>query len=287
MRNRLFAFVCWLIVTTHAANAQTKIPYGNNPQTGHYYNVGDAKIYYEIYGKGKPVVLLHGGLFGYIDEYEFLIPKLAQTHQVIAIGTRGHARSEIGTKALSYAQLADDAYRVIHSLTQDSVIVVGFSDGGITGYNLTAKHPELVRKLIAIGSPRRSTDRALSTQEEGKMTAERLDKMAPDFVKSRKQLMPEPARWNELLDKLDVLWNQPTFITDEAIQQLTCPVLLMAGDKDPYFKTEKLLETYRLLQTGRLSLIPNCGHVVLYCNFPAVWEAISPFINESIKTTKQ
>ena len=279
MKDGLFALTCWLIFQTNTVWAQSKIPYGNNPQAGHYYNVGDARIYYERYGQGKPVVLLHGGLFGYIDEYEFLIPKLAQTHEVIAIGTRGHGKSAIGTKAFSYEQLADDAYQIIRSITSDSVLVIGFSDGGITGYNLTAKYPELVRKLVAIGAPRRPSDRTLSTEKEGKMTAERLDKMAPDFVKSRKQLMPEPARWPEFLDKLDVLWNQPTFISDEAIHQFKCPILLMAGDQDPYFKLEKVTETYRLFQHGQLSLIPHCGHVVLYCNFPAVWEAMAPFIN--------
>ena len=75
------------------------------------------------------------------------------------------------------------------------------------------------------------------------------------------------------------MWNQSDFIADEAIHQLKCPILVMAGDKDPYFKTEKVLETTRLLQHARLSIIPGCGHVVLYYNFPAVWEALSPFIN--------
>ncbi|MVM33787.1 alpha/beta fold hydrolase [Spirosoma sp. HMF4905] len=284
MKKRPKVFVFLLLMLAHLVNAQTAVPYGNNLQAGHYYNVGDAKIYYELYGKGKPIVLLHGGLFGYIDEYEFLIPKLAQTHQVIAIGTRGHGKSEIGTKAFSYQQLADDAFAVIRSITKDSVLVLGFSDGGITGYNLTATHPELVRKLVAIGSPQRSADRVLSVQEEGKMTPERLDKMAPDFVKSRKAIMPDASRWSELLDKLDVLWNQPTFISDAAIRQIKCPVLVMAGDKDPYFKTEKVVETARIFQHGTLSIISGCGHVVLYCNFPAVWEAIVPFINKPSKS---
>ncbi|MFD2934379.1 alpha/beta fold hydrolase [Spirosoma flavum] len=279
MKKWLTATALWLLTFTNAVHAQTNVPYGNNPLAGHQHNVGDAKIYYELYGQGKPVVLLHGGLFGYIDEYEFLIPKLAQTHQVIAIGTRGHGKSEIGSKSFSYQQLADDAYQVIRRITNDSVLVIGFSDGGITGYNLTAMHPELVRKLVTIGAPRRPTDRVVSNEEEGKMTVERLDKLAPDFVKSRKQLMAEPKRWREFLDKLDTLWNQSSFISDEAIHQFQCPVLVMAGNKDPYFKTENVLETARLLQNGNLSIIPGCGHVVLYCNFPAVWEALAPFVN--------
>jgi pimeloyl-ACP methyl ester carboxylesterase len=73
-----------------------QIPFGNNPATGGYFNTGDAKIYYEVYGSGKPVVLLHGGIYGYIDEFEKLIPVLSQRYQVIAIATRGHGRSELG-----------------------------------------------------------------------------------------------------------------------------------------------------------------------------------------------
>ncbi|MFT4031164.1 MAG: alpha/beta hydrolase [Siphonobacter sp.] len=268
-----------LIFRVLLLSAQSSIPYGNNPNTGRYHNVGDANLYYEIYGRGKPIVLLHGGLFGYIDEYEFLIPKLAEDHQVIAIATRGHGKSELGHKKFTYAQLAEDAYQVIRSITSDSVCVIGFSDGGIAGYNLAARHPELVRKLIAIGAPRRPADRTLSLQEEGKMTVEQLEKKYPDFVKSRRAIMPEPTRWAEFLDRLDEMWNLPTFITDRALQQLTCPVLVLAGDHDPYFRLEKLIETFRLLPKGQLACVPGCGHVVLYCNFPAVWEDISSFIN--------
>src|SRR5437868_3365635 len=72
------------------------IPYGNNPETGKYLTVGDTKIYYEVYGKGEPLLLLHGGVYGYIDEFEYLIPKLAEKFQVIAVATRGHGKSYIG-----------------------------------------------------------------------------------------------------------------------------------------------------------------------------------------------
>ena len=73
------------------------LPYGNNPQAGHYLDVGDAKIYYEVYGSGKPVVLLHGGVYGYIDEFEPFIKRLSETRQVICIATRGHGKSEAMT----------------------------------------------------------------------------------------------------------------------------------------------------------------------------------------------
>ncbi len=76
------------------ANVVNKIPYGTNPQAGHYVQTKDAKIYYEVYGKGQPIVLLHGGLFGSIIEFADFIDQLKGQYQVIAISTRGHGKSE-------------------------------------------------------------------------------------------------------------------------------------------------------------------------------------------------
>ena len=112
------------------------IPYGDNPAAGHYFNVGDVKIYYEIYGSGKPIVLLHGGVYGYIDEFTPFIQKLSEKYQVICIATRGHGKSEIGDAPFTYNQRADDAYKVTRSITKDSVMVLGFSDGAYSGFKI-------------------------------------------------------------------------------------------------------------------------------------------------------
>ena len=141
----------WLIALTVNRVFSQDIPYGNNPSAGHYFNVGDAKIYYEIYGKGKPLVMLHGGVYGYIDEFAPFISKLAENFQVICIATRGHGKSEIGKQPFSYKQRAEDAYKVIRSITKDSVTVIGFSDGGMSGLKLAALYPELVSRLIVMG----------------------------------------------------------------------------------------------------------------------------------------
>ena len=121
-------------------------PYGNNPQAGKYLNVGDARIYYEIYGKGEPVVLLHGGVYGYIDEFEPFINRLSEKFQVICIATRGHGKSEIGTEPFTYKQRAEDAYKVIRSITKDSVIMLGFSDGGFSALKFASMYPEAVKE---------------------------------------------------------------------------------------------------------------------------------------------
>ena len=126
----------------------TAIPYGNNPKAGKYALAGDARIYYEVYGKGKPLVVLHGGGVGSIYEMAQFIDSLAKSYQVIALSTRGHGRSEIGHTPLTYEQNANDVYAVMQAVTSDSVIVLGFSDGAYAGYKLANMYPARVSKLM-------------------------------------------------------------------------------------------------------------------------------------------
>ena len=122
MRNNLetMAAVCVMSIvlfaspTVHGQGGSGKIHYGANPAAGHYLQVDDAKIYYEIYGSGgTPLVLLHGGLYGYIEEFGGLIQEVSKHRRVIAIATRGHGRSELGAQPFSYSLFAKDAYTVI------------------------------------------------------------------------------------------------------------------------------------------------------------------------------
>lgn len=264
-----------LLSISLAAHCQ-EIPYGNNRQTGHYFNVGDARIYYEIYGKGKPLVMLHGGVYGYIDEFANFIPKLAEHYQVICLATRGHGKSEIGSEPFTYQQRAEDAYKVIRSITKDSVIVLGFSDGAFAGLKLAALHPELVTKLISIGAG----DFPMSnSREKFNYTPKALMKSDSAFFAFRVALMPEPQRWGECLSKLNKLYNED-YLSSETFEKIKSPVLVMAGDRDEYNSTESVVKCAKSIRGAQLSIIPGCHHVVFFCNFPAVWESVKPFLND-------
>ncbi len=251
-----------------------KIPYGNNPQAGRYVDVGDARLYYEVYGKGKPIVLLHGGVYGYIDEFEPLITKLSQTHQVICLATRGHGKSQVGAKPYTWQQRADDAYKLIRSLTQDSVLVLGFSDGAFAGYKLAAMYPQAVRKLIAIGAGDAPQG---ARKDKANYSPEMLLGQAKALFEGRKALMPEPDRWGESLSMLNKLYNDD-YVSAETFEKIKCPVLVMSGDQDAYYTVDRITTVAKLVPKSQLSIIPGCHHVVFFCNFPAVWESIRPFV---------
>ncbi|MEJ7646104.1 MAG: alpha/beta hydrolase [Chryseolinea sp.] len=265
------AFIFCLLSTKLAA----QIPYGNNTAIGKFFTVKDGtKLYYEIYGKGDPLILLHGGVYGYIDEFEPFIPKLAESYQVICLATRGHGKSEIGNAPFTFRQRADDAAQVIRSITKDSVIVLGFSDGAYSGYKLAALYPDIVKKLIAIGASDRPKG---SKREKANYSPESLMAGSGDFFKKRVALMPAPDKWGESLLKLNGLYNDD-FISKETFEKIKCPVLVMSGDRDDYHSVEAVTAAARMLPKSQLSIIPGCDHVVFYCNFPATWEAINPFL---------
>jgi pimeloyl-ACP methyl ester carboxylesterase len=204
----------------HGQDNAGTISYGANPVAGHYLRVDDTKIYYETYGTGgTPLVLLHGGLYGYIEEFGELIGELSKHRRVIAIATRGHGKSELGSKPFSYVLFASDAFAVIQHETGDKVDVLGFSDGAITSYLLTAAHPGLVRRLVAIGGPRGIADWTPSALAELKASkADDVERDSPQFVADRKKLMPAPQMWEEFVQRLTKMWMGPVNVTDEQLR---------------------------------------------------------------------
>jgi pimeloyl-ACP methyl ester carboxylesterase len=262
-----------LLSWASAATAQ-KIPYGNNPQAGKYINAGDAKIYYEVYGQGEPFVLLHGGVYGYIDEFEPFINRLSEKFQVICIATRGHGKSEIGTEPFSYKQRAEDACKVIRSITKDSVTMLGFSDGGFSALKFASIYPDVVKKLIVIGVADKPND---PSAKKFDYSVEGLMKYDSVFFSNRLKLMPEPARWAECLSKLNKMYNEDP-VSNETFEKIKCPVLVMSGDRDSYNSVETVVRCAKAIRGSSLSIIPGCHHVVFFCNFPAVWESVKPFL---------
>ncbi|MCU7549085.1 alpha/beta hydrolase [Chitinophagaceae bacterium LB-8] len=251
-----------------------EIPYGNNPKAEHYVSAGDARIYYEVYGKGQPLVILHGGVYGSTYEMAEFIDSLKKDYQVIAVSTRGHGKSEIGSAPLTFEQKANDVYAVIQAVTKDSVLVLGFSDGAYTGYKLASMYPERVKKLIAIGAgemypgPRSfhfSTKEAFS-----------LDSL---YWKQQLALMPDPGKLQEWFTKLADFYSHLT-VGKALFATIKCPVLLMAGELDQNASLPTVVNAYHMILNSQLSIIPNATHGVFLENFPAVWTSMVPFLKQ-------
>ncbi|MEM9720909.1 MAG: alpha/beta hydrolase [Bacteroidota bacterium] len=251
-----------------------KINYGNNAEAGDYFKVEGVKLYYEVYGHGSPILMLHGGVYGYIDEFSSLIDELSQNYQVICLATRGHGKSEVGNTPYTYKQRAEDAYHLLEYLQISKALVIGFSDGGHSALKLAALYPEAVKKVIAMGIGDNPKEK---NKEPYNYTSKSLLAESGSFFKSRLALMPEPDRWEESLQYSNHLYNQD-LISSETFEKIQCPVLLMNGENDQYNTVDRLVKAYYAIPEAHLSIIPQCGHVLFFCNFEAVWESLEWFL---------
>lgn len=250
-----------------------KIPYGANAEVGNYVQTKDAKIYYEVYGSGQPIVLLHGGLFGSIMEYADLINKLQQRFQVIVISTRGHGKSEIGNTPLTLQQRAQDALAVINAVTKDRVILIGFSDGGYSAYQFGAMYPNRVKKMIVMGAGELKPGLRRFT-----LTAQQAIEMDKPYWAQQLTLMPQPNRLAEVFIQVAKCYNNLT-VSKTLLNKIKCPVLVMAGDTDEGNPVERVVSAARHIPYHQISIIPHAGHACHNDNFAAAWESIAPFID--------
>lgn len=196
-----------------------------------YAEVNGINIYYEVYGQGPPVLILHGGS-GSIETMHYQIRELAGTHQVIAPDSRAHGRStDADGVGLSYDLMADDMVALLDHLELASADVFGWSDGGNIGLNMAIRYPDRVRRLVMYGA----------NFHHAGLAAEFLDheiRHDPDHAEwddSRSFYMsiaPAPERWPILHEKLMTMWeSQPTWEQGDLVG-IAAPTLVMAGEFD-------------------------------------------------------
>lgn len=257
-----------------SASSVKGIPYGANAKAGRYVQAGDAKIYYEVYGKGKPIVVLHGGIFGCTYEMFQFIDSLKKTYQVIAVSTRGHGKSTLGTQPITYEQKANDVMAAINEVTKDSVTILGFSDGAYAGYKIASMYPQRVKKLIAIGA----TELYPGLRDFGfdVRQAIALDSV---YWKQQFKLMPEPQRLQEMFTQLGSMYNKLT-LDSLFFKTIKCATLVMAGDMDESNPPQRVINTAQMIPGSRLGIIPNSTHGVFLQNFTAVWACVVPFLKQ-------
>ena len=196
------------------------IPYGNNPGAGAYVKVNKANIYYETYGKGEPLLLLHGNSQS-IFALKKQIIEFSKYYKVIAVDTRGQGKSkDLSTDPLTYDLFAEDMKTVLDSLHISKTNIYGWSDGGNTGLIMAYKYPSYVNKLAVMGAVMFATEEAISGSilKEVKKSILALEAKSDDHSKQQARLFT-------------MLLNEPN-ITVEDLKQIQAPVLVMAGVKD-------------------------------------------------------
>ena len=240
----LLAFMAFFGQNT---NAQTH--YGNNPAAGHYLSTRGFKLYYETYGQGEPLLLLHGN-GGSIENMANQIPYFSQHYKVIAIDTRAHGKSKDPSDSLSFEQIVDDFNALLDTLHLDSCYVIGWSDGGIDALLLAIRHPDKVKKMAFTGANLTPDTLGLTPFVYGLIAAEHAN-----IIKQ-----PRTAENKNKQKIIDLDLYQPNITLDQ-LHQISCPTLVIGADHDaiPVLHTVQIAQN---IHQSYLWIVPNSGHSV-------------------------
>jgi len=248
MKSKLFysgLLVLVALLFATVAYTQDDMSYGMNEEAGAFVEVNGVSIYYEVYGEGEPILLLHGNGES-IAVFASQIPVLAEQFQVIAVDTRAHGQStDVEDEPFSYELFASDMVGLLDSLEIESAHVVGFSDGGNTGISMAINYPDRIDKLVAIGSNFAPDNSAIYD-------------FPLDFVKG---LVEDPELPPVVVKMLTLLIEHPNFAIED-LNNIETPALIVAGDHD-LIREEHTIQLYLNIPNAYLFIIPRVSHFLL------------------------
>jgi pimeloyl-ACP methyl ester carboxylesterase len=249
---KLFFIGCLIHTIGLACMAQQKgISYGNNPVAAKYYSVRGIQLYTEQYGKGAPLLLIHGN-GGSISAFSQTIPFFAAKYHVIAVDSRAHGKSTDTKDSLSFEMMADDFAALMDQMKLDSAYVIGWSDGGINALLLAMRHPNKVKKLASTGA--NLTADSLGLQPDSWLSDQQRYAREKDKMRSTDK---EKNDWKIFM--LDLV--QPN-IPFSALSAIHCPSLIICGDHD-VIPIEHTTKIYQHIPKAYLWVIPHSGHATL------------------------
>lgn len=271
-----------LFFTVFQANGQQ-----GKPVASGYAPVNGIKVYYEVYGEGRPIVLLHGAFYTIEMNWAQLIPELSKTRKVIAVEMQGHGHSPFSDRALSITTLASDVEKVMDYLKIDSADVAGYSMGGSIAYQFAVQSPARLRKLVIISS----------TYKTGgwlPVVNGAFKDFKPEFFDDTPlktaydAAAPDKTKWRKFLEQMFVFAQEPFNVGDSNISRIAAPVLIISGDNDGTDKVE-LMKTYQLLGGGvtadmqpmpksQLAIVPSQGHVSLMMQTKTIFDYLDGFL---------
>jgi pimeloyl-ACP methyl ester carboxylesterase len=260
-----------------------------------YADVNGVRLWYEIHGSGRPLVLLHGG-YGAVEMFAGILPALAEHRQVIAVDLQGHGRTADVDRPLRYESMADDIAALIRQLGLPGAEVMGYSLGGGVALRTAIQHPELVSRLVLVSTPCKRHGwypevlAAMAQQDEH--VGEEMRGTPPHELYVR--VAPRVEDWPQLWAKTGELLRRDYDWSPE-VAALTMPTMLVFADADSVPVTH-MAEFFGLLGGGhrdagwdgsdrpsaRLAVLPGLTHYDIV-GAPALPAAVIPFLTHQVR----
>lgn len=281
-----FLFSLFILVALSLTTPELKAQ-SSKPTDSGYATVNGTKIYFEVHGSGKPVILLHGAFYTIGLNWGELLPGLSKTRKVIAIEMQGHGHSPYSERKLDLATFAKDVVGVMNHLKIDSADIIGYSMGGSVAYELVTQFPKKIKSMVIISS----TYKTSGWQAE---VNSGFDGLKPEIFRNTpievayNAVAPDKNKFTKFIEQMIAFAGVPFNISDDLIAKITAPVLLISGDNDGLDKIE-LAKTYKLLggsvmadmsglPKSQLAIVPAQGHVSLMMQTKTLSDYIEGFL---------
>ena len=240
MRRPAFVFGFLLVALATAARAEpqwlTLPPTPTLPTLAKsgYASVNSVKIWYAIFGRGTPVILLHGGLAN-ANYWGELVPALVSRYRVVVMDSRGHGRSSRDARPFGYDLMASDVLALMDFLKIDKAAMIGWSDGAIIGLDIAMHHPERLSKLFAF---------AANSDPSGVKDVNQSPVFTSFIARARKEyekLSPTPTEYDAFLTQITKMWETQPNWTGDDLASVKVPTWIVDADHDEAIKRENTL----------------------------------------------
>ena len=258
-------------IAQHQLDLDFEIPYGDNSKVGKYLKVNGINLYYETYGEGTPLILIHGN-GGTIKNMEYQIEYFSDEYKVIIPDCRGRGKSELHTDSLTFEQITNDLILLLDNLGIDSCDVIGWSDGGIIGLLMGMNYPDRTKRIIAMGANLWHDSTALYP-------------WVIEWIKTSRQEAVQMMRNNDASEDWKIVYQRMALMDDQPnialtdLQSIKSPVLIIAGDKD-MIREEHSVLIYQNIPKSQLWIIPAGTHFAPVNQHELFNETVNRFLRE-------
>jgi len=266
-----------------------KIP----PVESGYADVNGLKMYYEVYGKGKPIALIHGSYMTIPWNWSHIIPLFAQDRKVIVAEMQGHGRTRDISREFSYEGMADDVSGLLTHLKIDSADILGYSMGAGVAFQVAVRHPAHVRRLVILSGAYAHDGWWPDTEATFATVTAEMFKGTP-VQKQYDSLGNDPAHFPEFVKKVVSIDLKP-FDWSKDVKKIKAPIFMAIGDADGV-RYEHALELFRAkgggkqgdlhgLPKSRLAVLPGTTHLGMLERMDWLIPMITDFLDSDLNPT--
>jgi pimeloyl-ACP methyl ester carboxylesterase len=229
-------------------------------------------LHYAAYGRGSPVILLHGGLAN-MNYWANQVPVLAQHYHVVLVDSRGHGRSTRSGAPYSYELMADDVVGLMDFLKLPKSAIVGWSDGGITGLELAIHHADRVTGVFAFAA-NYNPDGVKPDIDKNPVFGAFIARCGEEY----KALSATPDRYDDFLSAITTMWATEPNIPEDTLRHIAVPVIIADGDHDEAIRREQTEAMAALIPGAGLLILPNTSHFSMLQDPAQFSDAIGDFL---------